>query len=198
MKKRVRRAMSRRQAVIFESQQLGDEPSFKPGTIIMRLQYSKILSWYARMGTARLARTYLVDWLKSKRRKKDLALLRRVHDNWMPLTAAWICHLDAQGVLLPEEHLPFVEASIASALTHAIDVGETAEAPIVARKVKKRRARVAPADLVHELQRASHGINGPRRFIDRECFDGHSWEEVTSREGVVSEVTKIAERVLVE
>src|SRR5262249_61706133 len=52
--------------------------------------------------------------------------------------------------------------------------------------------------LQNSLARRSEGIIGPRKVIRAEVFAGRKWEQVVSSSGVVSYVSRISKRALVE
>lgn len=64
-------------------------------------------------------------------------------------------------------------------------LGQNARAPATPKKNRADSNALAAA-----LRRASHGICGPSRVIESECYVGREWKRVISPDGVPAQVTR--------
>jgi hypothetical protein len=91
---------------------MGEEPEFKVGHEITRIEYSQALNWYNYMCDKNDAREYIKTYLESQNRKKDIRSLNKVSDKALPTTTAWIARMLSRGILLPSSAQSFFDRKL--------------------------------------------------------------------------------------
>jgi hypothetical protein len=104
---------------------LGDEPEFKSKTVISSSEQTRAYNWYNVMCDVDEAREYLEEYLTLKNRKNDLKAVKRVPNNYLPLTICWIARMLSRGAILPEKSIEFFE----NKFDHVINLSIEREEP---------------------------------------------------------------------
>lgn len=95
---------------------LGQEPVFKKGEIPEGSKLAFAYNWYNQMCDAEEAREYLETYLLSANRKNDAKTLKRVTDNYLPLTCCWIARMLSNGTQVSSDSMTFFERRLQQAL----------------------------------------------------------------------------------
>lgn len=152
IKKKIKKVrIGKTEAYLTNLKFLGDEPKFTKA--LSQMEYARALTWYNYMCTAQDAREYLQVFFRETERPDDLQKLRKVSDNLLPLTAAWISRMWTRGFELPESSYSFFEKSIEEAYQIAERLGNFDESkdnlpkPTVRDRVKEKQS-----DLIAEIE----------------------------------------------
>lgn len=106
---------------------LGDEPEFDPKKLVEPSEQTRAYNWYNVMCDIDEAREYLEHYLQSKNRKNDLKALKRVPNNYLPLTICWIARMISRGAKLPDKSIEFFESKFDEVVNLSIEKEEPQE-----------------------------------------------------------------------
>jgi hypothetical protein len=122
-KKTKKPRVTRNEAYLVNLKYLGDEPVFtKPLT---EGEYGRALNWYNYMCDNNDAREYIETYLKSNNRITELKKFKRVPDNGVNTTSAWIARMLTKGYLIPQTSKSFFEEKLKHSLSKAEEKEET-------------------------------------------------------------------------
>ena len=113
----------------------GSEPSWteQPAVENRISRLTESFSWYNYHYGRKEARDILVTWLERRDRKSDLKTLRKVGDNDLNLTAAWLCRMNMMGLELTQREVKQLDQRIAQMLeTTAITETMAVLDPVIA------------------------------------------------------------------
>jgi hypothetical protein len=116
----------------------GDEPRVEG--MPTESQYGSILNWYSCTCGPEEAREFLEAYLTAQGRGDEVSKLSRLHDQWLPRTAAWVSRLAMNGVELRTEWIEFLEVKLAAALDRVPGEIDAAEAQTA--RTARQAARV--------------------------------------------------------
>jgi hypothetical protein len=134
----------------------GGEPTWAEqpavGNRISRL--TDAFSWYNYHYGRKEARDIVVVWLESHGRKADVKTFRKVGDNDLNLTAAWLCRMSMMGLVLTEQEQSQLNQRIAQMLetTNVEPVVVVDSAPAVVRPNIQDRLREKMVECAGEIE----------------------------------------------
>jgi hypothetical protein len=134
----------------------GGEPNWgqQPGTLNRVSQLTEAFSWYNYHYGRKEARDIVVAYLESQGRKADVKAFRKVGDNDLNLTAAWLCRMSMMGLVLSEQEQKQLDQRIAGMLdTATTEVVVVADAvPAAARPNIQERLREKMVECAGEIE----------------------------------------------
>jgi hypothetical protein len=134
----------------------GGEPNWsqQPGTLNRVSQLTEAFSWYNYHCGRKEARDIVVAYLESQGRKADVKTFRKVGDNDLNLTAAWLCRMSMMGLVLSEQEQKQLDQRIAGMLdTATTEVVVVADAvPAATRPNIQERLREKMIECAGEIE----------------------------------------------
>lgn len=93
----------------------GSEPRWEqqPESVSRVSRLTEAFSWYNYHYGRKEARDIIVAYLEHTGRKNDVKTLRKVSDNDINLTAAWLCRMSMMGLVLTDEETQQLQSRIA-------------------------------------------------------------------------------------
>lgn len=140
---------SKNEQYVVNLKYLGDEPQLSDD--YSNVDFMKALSWYGSMCTIAEAREYIKDYLTSVNRKKEIALLNRVSDAWVPLSAAWVARIICRGTKVKPESNAFLQNKLKEVFSRNDHKEEKVEAPTNVVSIQERM-RERQYDIIGEIE----------------------------------------------
>jgi len=148
--KRKKPRVTRNEAYTVNVKYLGEEPAFKEP--LSDIELAKALSWYNYMCDLNDAREYISDHLKLNNRKEDLKTFRRVPDQAISTTLAWVVRMLGRGYSLPGDIKTFVDTRLPEVLSKA-KREEPMESKVIAfRPSIQDRIREKQSDIIGDIE----------------------------------------------
>ena len=148
-KKAKKPRVTRNEAYLVNFKYLGDEPEFKAP--LNNAEYGRALNWYNYMCDTSEAREYINEYLKALGRKDEIKALRRVPDQWVPTTVAWVCRMLSRGYSLPGNPKSYVDERLSVALLKA-KKEEPEDAVEVPKVSIQDRMREKQSDIIGDIE----------------------------------------------
>lgn len=147
---------------------LGDEPEFDPKKTVEPSEQTRAYNWYNVMCDIEEARDYLETYLKLKNRNNDLKALKRVPNNYLPLTICWIARMLSRGAKLPDKSIEFFESKFDEIVNLSLEKEEPQEK-------KEPVDKITIQDRIKE--KISNTIGEIEGFVDQkdELFDLYAY-----------------------
>jgi len=96
-----------------EAKLYGDEPQFADGHKLTHMEYIHTLNWYNSMKDYKDARNYLASYFAND--TKMIKTLAQISDKFIPLTAAWMARIIANGYVI--DNHDFIKESVMRSYT---------------------------------------------------------------------------------
>lgn len=135
MRAKKTRRVTRTEAYLVNLKYLGDEPS----KVSTRTDISRAFNWYNSMVEADEAREYLLDFYKND--KQTVSLIKRVPDDRLPYTAAWVFRVKERGGAIDDSMLARAKDMVKNSLKFVAEVKEqkiVSDRPSIQDRVKDR------------------------------------------------------------
>lgn len=129
------RRVTKSEAYLVNLKYLGEEPVKVSG----RSNLSRALNWYNAMVQADDARQYILDFYKDD--KNTTSMIKRVPDDRLPYTAAWIFRIHSQGGVLEDGMLDRAKDFVKKSLDYVAEIKEqkvVSDRPSIQDRVKDR------------------------------------------------------------
>jgi hypothetical protein len=117
-KKQKKVRVTKNEAYIVNLKYLGSEPKLSGQASRSDIIYA--INWYNYMSDIKEAREFLEDYLSVQGRNEEIKLLKKVSDNFIPTTAAWLSRLGGRGLILNDDNISFIEKSLKTAMNRII------------------------------------------------------------------------------
>lgn len=134
----------------------GSEPQWTqqplPESRISRL--TEAFAWYNYHYGRKEARDIVVAYLEAQGRRSDVRTFRKVADNDVNLTAAWLCRMSMMGLVLTEQEQAQLKIRIDTMLAAAVEPVSTApeSVPVVTRPNIQERLREKMTECAGEIE----------------------------------------------
>ncbi|MDR3502991.1 MAG: hypothetical protein P4L79_10445 [Legionella sp.] len=90
----------------------GKEPVFGEGHLLTNSEWQDSLTWYTYVRDLNDARTYLNEYYDCNEDNEMLNLLKTIHDDFIPTTAAWNSRLILNGYNLPDSVTKIIDKRV--------------------------------------------------------------------------------------
>lgn len=129
----------------------GGEPEVH-GKIIGELEHIQILNWYSGNKDQKDAKAYLMAYLADSGHRDEAEGIARVHDKWVPATAAWNARMLTRGAVLPIRSVNLIMQRVRDAISRDQPVdeeegAEKVEEPSAPVKVRPKRTEAIIAEI---------------------------------------------------
>jgi hypothetical protein len=150
-KKAKKPRVTRNEQYLVNFKYLGDEPKlsddYEPS------EFAFALSWYANMSSTAEAREFLKDYLLSQNRHKEITIVNKLSDAWIPTTAAWVARIICRGTKVKPEATKFLESKLKESIARVghkkEEVAEESTANVVS---IKERMRERQSEIIGDIE----------------------------------------------
>jgi len=149
-KKAKKLRFSKNEQYVVNLKYLGDEPLLPDN--YTNVQFMNALTWYGSMCTIAEAREYLKDYLISVNRQKEISLVNRLSDAWVPMTAAWVARIICRGTKVQPESNAFLQKKLKESFARKDKKEEVVEETTVNVVSIKDRMRERQSEIIGDIE----------------------------------------------
>jgi len=129
---------------------LGDEPKLRDD--YEQSDFVSALNWYANMATVAEAREYLKEYLISVNRQKDISIINKLSDAWVPTTAAWVARIICRGTKVTPEANTFLQNKLKESAARVASKKEEETEESVNVVSIKERMRERQSEIIGDIE----------------------------------------------
>lgn len=183
LQKRVKKTVrkSHNETYLVNRKYLGDEPLFDGP--ILKTELARALTWYTYMCDHDDAREYITDYLKSVKKDFLIKQIKRVPNNRLPLTAAWVFRISMRGAKLEGDSVERALSLLQTSFKYMEE--EKKEEDVVVVDKPSIQERIA--------DKMSEYIGDIENIIDNPPADFSMYKHLVSTEFPAKLTTKVAE-----
>jgi hypothetical protein len=183
LQKRVKKTVRKthNEVYLVNRKYLGDEPSFDGP--VLRTELSRALTWYTYMSDHDEAREYIIDYLKANKKDQLIKKVKRVPNNRLPLTAAWVFRLSMRGAQLEGDSVERAFALLQASFNYMEEEKKEEETVVIEKPTIQDRIADKMSEYIGDIE----------AIIDNPPADFSMYKHLTATQFPAKLTTKVAE-----
>jgi len=183
LQKRVKKTArkSHNEVYLVNRKYLGDEPLFDGP--VLRTELARALTWYNYMCDYDEAREYIIDYLKSVKKDQLIKKIKRVPNNRLPTTAAWVFRLSMRGAKLEGDSVEQAMTLLQNSFKYMEEEKKEEETIVIEKPTIQDRIADKMSEYIGDIE----------NIIDNPPADFSMYKHLVSTEFPAKLTTKVAE-----